>query len=239
LIAQARGDAVSAYRLVESGLRLLDELGMGREVTAQAGVLITLAEAAGEHDLAAQWRVFVGDGGGGLARHDLLVMASARNGEGLRARAAGEFEHARDAHLEALGRYRDASVVGGVAFTESCLGFLAAAMGEPDVAAAHHARALTEAMRADDPGLLALAIEGVTSGFADERAQWAAALLGAATALWSESAAHQPVTHRDDVAAISERAKRLLGEEAFTTAWTSGTAMNRADALATARLGGS
>jgi hypothetical protein len=216
---------------------LLDELGMGREVTAQAGVLITLAEAAGEHDLAAQWRVFVGDGGGGLARHDLLVMASARNGEGMRARATGDLEHARHAHLEALARYADAGVAGGVAFTESCLGFLAGAMGDGDVAAAHHARALAEATQADDPGLLALAIEGMTAGFTDDRAQWAAVMLGAAKALWEESAAHEAATHRDDVAVIADRATRLLGSAAFAGALAGGAAMSRSEALAAAWSG--
>jgi predicted ATPase/DNA-binding SARP family transcriptional activator len=237
LLAQAAGDTVAAYRHIERGLRLLDELGMGREVTAQAEVLVTLAEQAGEHDLAAQWRVFVGDSGGGLARHDLLVLASARNARGLRARADGDFEAARAAHLEALARYTEAGVAGGVAYTESCLGFLADAMGQREVSAAHHATALGEAVRADDSGSLALAIEGVAAGFTDDGAQWAATMLGAATALWDGSAAHEPATHRDDVAEIAERARRLLGPEAFDEAFTRGAALDRAETLVVARSG--
>jgi hypothetical protein len=237
LIAQARGDSDAAYRLVERGLRLLDDLGMGREVTAQAGVLITLAQAAGEHDLAAQWRAFVGDGGGGLARHDLLVMASARNGEGLRARRSGEFALARAAHLEALSRYRDAGVPGGVAYTESCLGFLADQMGQREVAAGHHAAALSEAREADEPGSVALAVEGMTSGFPDERAEWAAVMLGAAKALWDLSAARDPASHRDDVGAIGERARLVLGAEGFAAAFAHGTRLGREQILAMARSG--
>jgi hypothetical protein len=237
LIAQARGDDANAYRLVERGLRLLDELGMGREVTAQAGVLITLAEAAGEQDLAAQWRTFVGDGGGGLARHDLLVMASARNGEGLRAREAGNFELARVAHLEALRRYRDAGVSGGVAYTESCLGFLADQMGQRDVAAAHHAAALSEARDADEPGSIALAVEGMASGFLDDRAEWAALMLGAAKALWDFTAARDPVSHREDVAAIGERVRQLLGADVFDAAFARGTKLGREQIVTIARSG--
>ena len=40
LLADAAGDIERAYRHIERGLQYLDELGMGHEVTAQAGLLV-------------------------------------------------------------------------------------------------------------------------------------------------------------------------------------------------------
>ena len=47
LVAESAGDIDGAYRHIERGLVLLDELGMGQEVTAQAALLIALAERRG------------------------------------------------------------------------------------------------------------------------------------------------------------------------------------------------
>lgn len=46
LLADAAGDAAGAYRHIERGLVLLDELGMGQDVTVQAALLVDLAEQA-------------------------------------------------------------------------------------------------------------------------------------------------------------------------------------------------
>ncbi len=131
LLADAMGDVDDAYRHVERGLRLLDELGMRQEVTIQAEALVRLAERRDEPELAAQWRTFVAGRAGGLARHDILLRAAARHGEALHATAAGERERAVAAHRDALTGYVEADAPLAIAFTESCLGFLAAAMGDP------------------------------------------------------------------------------------------------------------
>ena len=105
VLAGQRGDLDAAYRHIERGLRLLDELGMGQEVTAQAALLIDLAERLGEHDLAEQWRTFVGGRSGGLARHD--VCCSHRRGTAKRCRLGSRRSRAgRAAHLEALAGNR-------------------------------------------------------------------------------------------------------------------------------------
>jgi predicted ATPase/DNA-binding SARP family transcriptional activator len=234
LAADAGGDAAEAYRRVEQGLRLLDELGMKGEVTGQASLLAALAERRGEPDLAAQWRRFVAAYAGGLRRHDVLVLAAARNSEGLRARRFGHLEQARHAHLAALEAHRKAGVLGGLAFTESCLGFLAAEAGDLQDAATHHAAALVNARAAGDPASLALALEGAAGVMDDDHALWAARLLGAADHLWHEAGDPARATHRDDTQALTAHLRSVLGVSAFSEAWEHGRQVDRADAIAIA-----
>jgi predicted ATPase/DNA-binding SARP family transcriptional activator len=237
LLARAAGDADGAYRHIERGLRLLDELGMGREVTAQAALLIELAERRGEFALAAQWQAFVEGRSGGLARHDVLLVASTRNSEGQYARLSGNLAGAYGAHLEALAAYTHAGVASAIAFTQSCLGFVAAANNDHAAARTHHAAALTSAMSCDEPARLALALEGLASGFQDDSAEWAASLLGAARAMWLASADSNSASHRDDISAVAERARTQLGEAAFEDAYRLGSSWTTTQALASAFSG--
>jgi hypothetical protein len=232
MLAEAAGDVESAYRHVESGLRHLDELGMRREVTILAEALVRLAERREEPELAEQWRTFVAGRGGGLARHDILLRASTRQGEALRAAAAGDRERAVDAHREALVGFVEADAPLAIAFSESCLGFLVAALGDPPTAEAHHARALRVAAGTDDAAALALALEGTAAGATNDRPEWAATLLGAAGRLWAAAPAEP--THRHEVNAISDAIRRHLDDARFTAAHGRGTMLDRADTLALA-----
>jgi hypothetical protein len=236
LLADAAGDTDRAYRCTERGLRFLDELGMGHEVTAQASLLVKLAERRGEPELASQWRTFVAGRTGGLARHDVLLRASARNGEGGTARAAGQLDRALAAHRDALAAYAEAGVLGAVAFTESCLGFLAAEMGESEAAGVHHARALDVATRAGDAAATALALEGVASGLDDGHAERVAVLLGAAGRLWTETGT--PPSHRADVDATTDHVRRVLGATRFAAAYERGGHIEPAAAVDLGRRGG-
>ena len=160
---------------------------MHQAVTAQARLLGPLADRCDEPELAAQWRAFVNDRGDGWTHYDGTVVASARNHEGLAARAAGDLGRAADAHHAALEWYTSAGIPTGVAFTESCLGFLAAERGRPRRRGRHHAAALAAAVDVDDPAALALALEGRA---ADHRAtrRTAPTLLGAADRFWPAAA---------------------------------------------------
>ena len=230
--ADGAGDAgVPAHRTVS----LLDELGMGQEVTVQAGLLADLAERRDQHDLAAQWRTFVAGRTGGLARHDVLLRAATRNREGLEARKRGDLNRALAAHLEALTGYEQAGASGAIAFTRSCLGFLATQMQDSAGALAHHAAGLKAAAKAGEAGSLALAVEGTAAGLDDGQAKWTALLLGAANTLWDASADEGEAIHRDDVAAVAERARSVLGDAVFAAAYERGALLGAADALATAR----
>jgi hypothetical protein len=229
------GDPSSAYRHIERSLLLLDELGMGQAVTAQAGLLVPLAERSGQPELAAQWRAYLEGRAPGAARDDMLTMASARNGEALRARAAGDLERARLAHLDAGRWYEEASVSAGTAFTESCLGFLAAEAGDAAAAAQHHASALEAATTAREPAALALALEGAAASLVAEDPDRAATLLGAAHGLWCRTATPTTGSHRDDVARIAQMARDSLPGSGFDDAFARGLALDEFEAIATAR----
>ena len=230
MLDDVNGDALGAHRHIERSLRFLDELGMAQAVTAQAGMLIPLAERAGMPELASQWRAYVEGRTPGSARDDILTMASARNGEGLRARSDGDFDRAHDAHLEALGWYDEASVSGGTAFTQSCLGFLAAATGDPVQAASHHREALAAAEVSNEPAALALAIEGAASVVADQDPGRAATLLGGSRALWTMASAASNRTHRDDIDQVSQAVAASLGEPAYEAAVQAGVGLESARA---------
>ena len=131
--------------------------------------------------------------------------------------------------MQALASYVEAGVLGGVAFTESCLGFLAAEMGEPHAAATHHTNALRAANRAGDGAGIALALEGVASGKADGQPERAAMLLGAASRLWSDVAVER--SHRADVEAVADHARRTIGDGRFAAAYELGTTLDTAAAV--------
>jgi predicted ATPase/DNA-binding SARP family transcriptional activator len=227
------GDAQGAYRHIERGLRLLDELGIHQAVTAQARFLGPLAERCGAPELAGQWRAFVSDRNEGWTHFDGAVMAAARNNEGLRARAAGDLSRAAAAHATALDWYAPAEIQSGIAFTESCRGFLATQVGDRAGATRHHAAALAAAVSVDDPAALALALEGRASTLGDAAA--AATLLGAARRLWRAAPPSTAPTHRADVAAVTDRARGALGGEAFEAAVAAGESLERRDVLALVR----
>lgn len=227
LLAISDGDADAAYRHIERGLRFLDELGLGAEVTVHAGLLSNLAERRGAHALAAQWQAFAAGRGTGLARHGVLVMAAATNAEGIRARAAGDLDRAEAAHRQALEAYTEANVKGSIAFTSSCLGFLATERGDVAASREHHRTARRVAEVAGEPGGLALALEGLAAVSTDMVS--AAELLGAAEALWGDSAVEP--SHRSDVDAVAARVREALGPAAFDAARARG-ALEREAALA-------
>ena len=149
-----------AYGHIERSLRLVDELGIHHAVTAQARLLVQLAERCGEDRLAAQWRSFVEGRGAGWTHYDASVMASAHNQDGLRARAEGDLDRAVTAHRAALEWYLTANIAAGIVFSESSLGFMATARGDEASAVCHHAAALVAAAASEDPNALALALEG-------------------------------------------------------------------------------
>ena len=105
----------TAYGHIEHSLRLADELGIHHTVTAQARLLVHLAERSGEDGLAAQWRSFVEGRGAGWTHYDASVMASAYTRVGMRARAHRQLARAESAHRAALDWYRAAGLSEGVA----------------------------------------------------------------------------------------------------------------------------
>ena len=231
MVADVEGDAPTAYRHIEDSLRLLDELGLHQAVTAQARLLGPLAERCDQPDLAAQWRAFVAHRGDGWTHYDGTVVASARNREGIAALAAGDIGRAARAHHAALEWFSAAGVHAGVAFTESCLGFLATAGDDAPGAARHHAAALAAALESGDPAPIALALEGCAGASGDPVVT--ATLLGAADRLWCATAIER--THRAEVDAIAARARAELGDDRYAAAHAAGAALERGRTLELAR----
>ena len=189
MIADLAGDAAAAYGHIERSLRLVDQLGLHHAVTAQARMLVPLAARMGDAGLAAQWRSFVDSRGEGWTHFDGSVTAAAQNRTGLRARSAGELERSATAHGSARDWYRDANIQAGVAFSESCLGFLASERSDHDAAREHHEAALVAAVASDDGAAIGLALEGAAAvAAAGGEHERAATLLGAAGRVVGERA---------------------------------------------------
>ena len=226
-----------AYGHIERSLRLVDELGIHHAVTAQARLLVPLAERCGEARLAAQWRSFVEGRGAGWTHYDGSVMASAHNQDGLRARAEGDLDRAVAAHRAALEWYLTANIAAGIAFSQSSLGFLATARGDEASAVCHHAAALVAAAASEDPNALALALEGAAAlaSNAGDCAR-AAQLLGAARVRWASEAFAVP-THRSDVDEVVKRARSALGEVRFEQLAAAGARLDRRAAIVLGRSG--
>ena len=156
-------------------------------------------------------------------------MAAARNHDGLPPRAAGDLERAERLHARALEWYGSAALPAGIAFTDSCLGFLAADRGDSGTSAAHHRRALDAASTSGDAASIALGLEGVAGVM--ERPEEAARALGAA---WRVRPPGASPSHREDVDAIALALRATLGEEGFASAVGEGRQAPLADVTALA-----
>ena len=234
LVDESAGDVDAAYRHIERGLVLLDELGMGQEVTAQAGRLITLAERRGKPELAAQWRKFVAGRTGGLTRHDVLLQASASNVEA---------HHARTAGTSGSG-LRGAS--GGARRLPASRG-AGAPSPSPSPASGSSPRrwATRAAPPRTTPRRFGLPFEPTTRArwrspsresppaSVTARAEWAATLLGAADRWWTEPGTEP--SHREDVAVTTARVRLSLGNTSFATAHDRGRRLDRVAAVDLAR----
>ena len=112
----------------------------------------------------------------------------------------------------------------GIAFSHSCLGFLAGTRGDRDAARRHHRSALDAAIESADEAAIALALEGAAAvALADGAAEDAARLLGTASARWAAVSSALP-THRGDVEGITAAARQALDPDAFDSAWDDGVA---------------
>ena len=227
----------AAYGHIEHSLRLANELGIHHAVTAQARLLVHLAERSGEDGLAAQWRSFVEGRGAGWTHYDASVMASAYTRVGVRARAHRQLARAEAAHRAALDWYRAAGLSEGVALSESSLGFLALDRRDEASATRHHRAAVDAAVESRDDACVALALEGaaVLATRAGDSAR-AAQLLGAARTSRADTV-ESTASHRDDIDDVEERLQNELGPEHLARLMELGARLERRAVLAMARSG--
>jgi hypothetical protein len=229
VLAESRGDIDRAYLHIERGLRLLDELGMGREVTAQAVVLADLADRRAKPELAERWRAFVEGRAGGLARHDALLRASAQHAEAQHADDAGDPARAEAAHLAAAASYRRAGAKAALAHTHLALADLARRRGDRDRADTEVGLALAEATSAADPVLVAAVLTAAAIAVAALDHRRAAMLLGAA-----QRAEPAGVDADASVGALTTELRGFLGADTFEEHLAAGRAI---DPAALERLG--
>jgi hypothetical protein len=147
----------------------------------------------------------------------------------------GDLDRARAVHREALAGYEQAGAHRAIAFTRSCLGFLATQMDDADAALAHHGAGLNAAAKSGEAASLALALEGIAACFSGNQAETGALLLGAARTLWDESADKGEAIHRDDVVAVADRVRGVLDDAAFAAAYERGALLRATEAVAIAR----
>ena len=134
----------------------------------------------------------------------------------------GDLDAAEAAHLAAIDWYGPAALPTGIAFSHSCLGFLAATRGDRDAARQHHRAALDAAIESADDAAIALALDGAAAvALADGATMDAARLLGAASARWAATSTALP-THREDVEAVTSAVRAALDPDTFAAAWREG-----------------
>ncbi|RFS87489.1 AfsR/SARP family transcriptional regulator [Actinomadura spongiicola] len=220
-LAEIKGDHHRSAALVRGALRLAEELGLWLQVSLLHSGLGRLALLMGDHaesdrrhergrSLAAEHGYHPGE-------------AFARTGLALTARRAGRLDEAESHMRAALAWEREVRFAPGITLALAELGFTAEQRGDAEAAAELHREALAVARDTGDPRAIALALEGLAGVAARTGAPAdAARLLGEATALRESAGAPLPPEERADVDRITESARSAVGDEAFTTAFTTG-----------------
>jgi predicted ATPase len=225
-LAGWRGDDETSLVLADEAFELVRQLGADEDM---ADLLCLRADSmARAGDIAGARGCY--DRAGEFARRSGApeMVAQVRYGLGELSRLTGDLAEARrryDAALDActteafgVNEIRARILIG--------LGWLAEAEGDVPAAAASYRQAL--AVSVGDQRAAADVVEGL-AGLAlfDDDGERAALLLGAGSALRGMSVAGDP-----DVARVARRAKALIGDEAYASAFERGTAMPREEALA-------
>ncbi|NDU72986.1 AfsR/SARP family transcriptional regulator [Actinomadura sp. DSM 109109] len=226
-LAEIRGDLRGSADLCRGGLRLAEEIGLWLQVSLLQSGLGRIALLAGDHAESDR-------------RHErgrLLAVehgyrpgeAFALTGLALTARRAGRLDDA-EAHMRAaLARAREVRYAPAVTLGLAELGFTAEQRGDAATAERLHREALAVARDMGDPRAVALALEGLAGAAALRGAPAEAArFLGEAAALREAAGAPLPPGERSDVDRITAAARSVLGDGAFTTAFTQGRAASRA-----------
>ncbi|MFI0405629.1 BTAD domain-containing putative transcriptional regulator [Actinomadura sp. 3N508] len=218
-LAEIKGDHRRAAALVRAGLRPAEELGLWLQVSLLQSGLGRLALLAGDHaesdrrherarSLAAEHGYRPGE-------------AFALTGLALTARRAGRLDEAETHMRNALAWEREVRFAPGITLALAELGFTAEQRGDAAAAAELHRAALAVAQDTGDPRAIALALEGLAGVAAFTGApEDAARLLGEAAALRESTGAPLPPEERTDVDRITNTARSVLGDEAFTKAFT-------------------
>ena len=228
----------AAYGHIEHSLRLANELGIHHAVTAQARLLVHLAERSGEDGLAAQWRSFVEGRGAGWTHYDASVMASAYTRVGAcpcppPARPAGRRGPPRRPRLVP----RPVGCPKALPSPSPASGSSPSTAANEASATRHHRAAVDAAVESRDDVCVALALEGVAvlATRAGDSAR-AAQPPGAARTSRADTV-ESTASHRDDIDDVEERLQNELGPEHLARLMELGARLERRAVLAMARSG--
>ncbi|WP_302885767.1 ATP-binding protein, partial [Streptomyces venezuelae] len=234
-VAEIHGAYERADRLQRAGLAAAEGFGLTTAVPdLLAGIGRTAllrgepAEARAYHEAARERAVEAGFRAGEI---------NAVLGLGLGARREGLFEEAEGHMREVLDWHRAVGLDSANALILAELGFSALARGDVVGAAKLQEEGYGTAVASGDPRAVALALEGLASARAGAgRAEGAALLLGAASALRASTGAPLPPAERGDVDATERTVRTGLDPAAFTAAFTRGTTLTPEAAVAEAAL---
>ncbi|WP_420000141.1 BTAD domain-containing putative transcriptional regulator [Streptomyces boninensis] len=222
-VAEIHGDYARATELHQDALTTAREFGIS---TQAADLLSGLGRIA----------LLTGDFAAARDYHEKSLRTAAelgfragefnaRLGLGLGARREGRLDEA-EAHLRAvLAWHQDVGLDGANALLLAELGFIAELRGDAAEAWTLHDQGYEAARTTGDPRAIALGLEGLAAASAlAGRAEPAALLLGAAAAARAATGAPLPPAERGDVDRTAGRARRALGDAAFTAAYRRGEA---------------
>jgi predicted ATPase/DNA-binding XRE family transcriptional regulator len=217
--AMARGDAERAAVLAGEALDMSRRLGDGMAASRAAAVLGSLAQGRGDARLAESYfeqaRAEALDSGNPIA----IGLALLNLGE--HARLRGDLGRARALHEESLERSRAAGSTWATACVLTLLGHVARDQGDHPLARSRYGESLLLFRDLGNRTYQAACLEGCAAlALAEGDAERAAALCAFAAGLRGQAGTPLPANEQQAFDTTLSSARRELGEEAFSGAWS-------------------
>lgn len=227
MAADWRGDRESCLALLDEAVDLADQLGATED---RADMLCRRAEAllrSGEPEAARA--DFERAAEAARRAGSAAQLADARHGQAEIARLGGDPAGARRLLEPALEACAEPGFANSFvrARLHTALGRVAEAEGDAAGARSRHRASLDAALEHGNVSLAAVAVEGLAGvALLDGDGERSALLLGAATVLRGATVLGDP-----DVDRVAAGARRVLGDAAYTVAYTRGASLGRDDVL--------
>ncbi|MCO1580642.1 tetratricopeptide repeat protein [Crossiella sp. SN42] len=219
-LAELHGDYDLAERLHRDGLALAEDLGMWAEAADRLCGLGRIALLRGDHRAARDLLTRAGELATERGFKPGQVHVALTQGQ--LARRTGDFPEAEDRLSQAAAWYRRTGRAPGYTTVLTELGHLANHQGNPAQARTHHTQALAFARQLGNPHAEATALEGLAATHLSDAPTESARLLGAAHRLRESTGT--PLADRSDLDRITAATRDALGAQAFTLAFSNGSA---------------
>jgi predicted ATPase/DNA-binding XRE family transcriptional regulator len=236
ILAMAQGDHDYAVALHEEGMRVYQELGHKKGVSASLRELGFVAYEQGDYERA----VRLHEQSLALARGfgTTFGVAWSLRALGDAVRGQGDLRRARTLLEESLALSRSKEHAWGIARTLASLGNVACEAGEYTRASRLYEESLELGRRMGLNHTILVCLEGLARvAVAQGRMERAARLCGAAAAVREDSGWPLPPSKRTEHERTVAAAHGALGETAFTAAWARGHALPLEEAIKDTLLG--